>query len=103
MNALQVIAEPRRREILRLVWDSDRSVHEIASRFDITFGAVSHHLAVLRQAGFVTVTKDGNQRLYRADQAALSDLRPVLEAMWTAALDRLVCIVDADIGKKDGS
>ena len=55
MDALQVIGEPRRREILRLVWDRERTAGDIAGQFDVTFGAVSQHLAVLRDAGFVDV------------------------------------------------
>ncbi len=78
------------------MWDRERSVRDIAARFDITFGAVSHHLGVLRRAGYVTVIKSGNHRLYRADTAALGELRVVLEAMWSTALDGLVETVEAD-------
>ncbi len=74
MDALHAVAEPRRREILRLVWDAERSAGDVAAHFDVTFGAVSQHLAVLRKAGLVSVRKDGNRRLYRADRAALGPL-----------------------------
>jgi DNA-binding transcriptional ArsR family regulator len=58
-------------------------------QFDVTFGDVSQHLAVLRDAGFVTVRRVGNRRFYRADQQGLGSFRAVLEAMWAATLDRL--------------
>src|SRR2546426_320668 len=48
--AIKAIAEPRRREILRLVWDVERSSGEIASQFDITGPAVSQHLKVVPTA-----------------------------------------------------
>ena len=96
MDALQIVTEPHRREILRLVWDRGRPVGEIAERFDITMGAVSQHLAVLRDAGFVRVTKDGNRRIYRADTHALGELRFVLESMWAASLDALVAAIESD-------
>jgi DNA-binding transcriptional ArsR family regulator len=96
VDALQVIGEPRRREILRLVWDRERSAGEIASRFDVTFGAVSQHLGVLRDAGFVNVRRAGNQRFYRSDRRALGPLARALEAMWAADLDRLAAAVEAD-------
>jgi DNA-binding transcriptional ArsR family regulator len=96
VDALQVIGEPRRREILRLVWDEEQSAGDIASQFDVTFGAVSQHLAVLRDAGFVTVRSAGNRRFYRADRGALGPLAPALEAMWSSALDRLAAAVEAD-------
>jgi DNA-binding transcriptional ArsR family regulator len=95
MDALQVVAEPHRREILRLVWDGELSSGEIASRFDVTFGAVSQHLAVLRQAGFVRVRTAGNQRFYRADRERLGPLALMLESMWAATLDRLAQAVEA--------
>lgn len=96
MDGLQVISEPRRREILRLVWDDELASGEIASRFDLTFGAVSQHLGVLREAGFVRVRRDGNRRLYRADRERLGPLATALEAMWSDALDRLAAAAEAD-------
>ena len=87
---LAVIAEPRRREILRLVWTQERASGEIHRAIgDITFGAVSQHLRVLSEAGLVDVRKDGRHRYYRARRAALGPLRRALEQMWAQSLDRL--------------
>jgi DNA-binding transcriptional ArsR family regulator len=96
VDGLQVIAEPRRRRILGLVWDDELAAGDIAKRFDITFGAVSQHLAVLRDSGFVDVRKEGNRRLYRANKEALGPLRPVLEAMWDDTLDDLAETIEKD-------
>src|SRR3954471_8324914 len=96
MDGLQIVSEPRRREILRLVWDGELMAGEIADRFDLTFGAVSQHLAVLRDAGFVRVRRDGVRRFYRADRERLGPLAAVLEAMWSTTLDRLAEAVEAD-------
>lgn len=96
MDAWQIVAEPRRREILRLVWDAELSAGAIADRFDISFGAVSQHLGVLRDAGYVSVRRDGNRRFYSVDKGALGPLRPALEAMWLATLDDLAEAVEAD-------
>jgi DNA-binding transcriptional ArsR family regulator len=96
MDALQVISEPRRREILRLVWDRELSSGAIAATFDVTFGAVSQHLGVLRDAGFVHVRREGNRRYYRADRERLGPLAEALEAMWTHTLDRLAEAVGSD-------
>ncbi|HEV3473106.1 MAG TPA: metalloregulator ArsR/SmtB family transcription factor [Actinomycetota bacterium] len=94
MDALQVIAEPRRRDILRLVWDRELAAGDIARRFDVTFAAVSQHLGVLRDAGFVSMRPEGRTRLYKADRKALGPLRPMLEMMWGDSLDRLVDLID---------
>ncbi len=96
MDALQVVAEPRRRAILRLVWDRELAAGEIASRFDVSFAAVSQHLGVLRDAGFVSVRRAGRARLYRADRRALGPLRPMLEKMWTESLDKLARLVEEE-------
>lgn len=91
-----MIAEPRRREILRLVWDRELAAGDIATRFDVSFAAVSQHLGVLRDAGFVAVRPDGRTRLYKADRKALGPLRPLLEKMWGDSLDRLVTLIEKD-------
>jgi DNA-binding transcriptional ArsR family regulator len=97
VDALQVVSEPRRREILRLVWTDELSAGEIAGRFDVTFGAVSQHLGILRDAGFVQLRREGNRRLYRADRERLGPLAQALEAMWTDTLDRLAEAVESDV------
>jgi DNA-binding transcriptional ArsR family regulator len=91
-----VVAEPRRREILRLVWNRELAAGDIASRFDVSFAAVSQHLGVLRDAGFVSVRSDGRTRLYRTDRKALGPLRPMLEKMWSESLDRLVRLIEEE-------
>ena len=96
MDTFQIVSEPRRREILRLVWDRERSAGEIADAMPVTFGAVSQHLGLLREAGFVQVRRAGNRRFYRADLAALGPLALALEAMWSSSLDRLAEAVEAD-------
>jgi DNA-binding transcriptional ArsR family regulator len=102
MDALQLVIEPRRREILRLVWDRELSAGDIAAAFDVTFGAVSQHLGVLRRAGFVRVRSEGNRRYYQADREQLGPLAQALEAMWTATLDRLATTIEADLAAEPG-
>jgi DNA-binding transcriptional ArsR family regulator len=90
---IDAIANPRRREILRLVWDHERSAGDIASRFDVSWPAISQNLAVLRKAGLVTERREANRRLYRADQRALGSLTAALQEMWATDLDRLRQVV----------
>lgn len=97
MNALQVVAEPRRRRILNMVWDRELSAGEIADEFEVTFGAISQHLAVLRESGFVDVRAEGNRRLYMANKEALGPLAEVLESMWSGTLDSLARAIEEDM------
>jgi DNA-binding transcriptional ArsR family regulator len=89
VDALQLVAEPRRQEILRLVWDDELPVGALVDRLDLSYAGVSQHLALLREAGLVTVRRDGKRRLYRADHDRLGPMKPVLEAFWAGRLDRL--------------
>lgn len=95
MDAVKVIAEPRRQEILRLCWRAERTAGDLAAQFDVTFGAVSQHLRVLRDAGLVTVRKEGTRRFYRARLEALGPLADYLEGLWAGQLDRLADLAEA--------
>jgi DNA-binding transcriptional ArsR family regulator len=86
---LKAISTPRRREILRLVWDRELSAGQIAARFDVSWPAVSQNLNVLRRAGLLFERRDGARRLYRADRDALGSLEVVLRDMWEQDIDRL--------------
>jgi DNA-binding transcriptional ArsR family regulator len=87
--ALRAVAEPRRREILRLVWSQELAAGEIASRFDVTRPAVSQHLRVLKEAGLIVERRDGTRRLYRARPRAIGELRAFFDEFWAGSLERL--------------
>ncbi len=94
--ALQAIAQPRRREILRLIKDRELTSGAIASHFDVTGPAVSQHLAVLREAGLVTERREGTKRIYRARPEGLAGLRAFLEEFWDERLDALRVAAEAE-------
>lgn len=96
MEPLQVIAAPRRLRILELVWDRELAAGDIAAQFDVSWSAVSQHLTVLKEAGFVTERREGNSRIYRADKAALGSLRAVVEDHWRTSLDRVKALAEAE-------
>lgn len=87
--ALRAIAEPRRREILRLVGDSEMSAGEISSHFRVTRSAVSQHLRVLREAGLVTERRAGTRRIYRIRPEGLAELREFIDGLWAVKLAHL--------------
>lgn len=84
---LSAIASPRRREILRLVWNSELSAGDISRAMpDVTFGAVSLQLRALKQANLVAVRVENRHRFYRAKPSALGPVAGLLEQMWDDAL-----------------
>ena len=88
--AMNAIANPRRRQILRLVWDAERSAGEIAATVDdVSWPAVSQNLRLLKASGLIRERREGTHRYYRADRRALGPLEAVLRQMWTRDLGRL--------------
>jgi DNA-binding transcriptional ArsR family regulator len=89
-GVLAAIASPRRREILRLVWNGERTAGAIHREMpDVTFGAVSLQLRALERAGLVESRPEKQFRYYRARREALSAVADLLERMWNDALWRL--------------
>ena len=88
--ALKALAEPRRREILRLVWTRELPATSIADHFgEVTRSAISQHLGVLKAAGLVSERRVGTRRLYVARQDEMRKLRDFLDDYWTTGLERL--------------
>jgi DNA-binding transcriptional ArsR family regulator len=92
----RALAEPRRREILRLVRDEELAAGEIASHFDVSRPAVSQHLSVLREAGLVAERRDGTRRLYRARPEGFAELREYLDGFWGFGLERMRRAAEAE-------
>jgi DNA-binding transcriptional ArsR family regulator len=100
-DAAAVLGAPRRREILRLLRAGERSAGEIHRALpDVTFGAVSQHLRVLRGAGLVAVRPEGRARFYRGLPERLGALRPWLESTWDDALYRLKLAAELEAGRR---
>ena len=91
---LRALAEPRRREILRLVSERELPAGAIAQEFDVTRTAVSQHLTVLRDAGLITERREGTKRLYSAEPRSMREVRAVLDDIWGGALARAKSLVE---------
>ena len=101
MDALAAVSTPRRREILRLVWSAERAAGEIHRALpDFTFGALSQHLKVLKEAGVVACRADGRNRFYVAKRDALGELADYLEKTWADALYRLKLAAELEEGRR---
>ena len=88
----EIIAEPNRRAILSLLVSSQQSVGEIERQLRMTQPAVSKHLRVLRDAGFVESTVDAQRRLYRLKPDRFQEVDAWLEQFrrfWSTHIDAL--------------
>jgi DNA-binding transcriptional ArsR family regulator len=91
-STFEVLAEPRRREILDLLRDGERLVGDLVDRLTLSQPTVSKHLKVLRSAGLVEVRQDAQRRWYRLRPAPLAEIDAWLapyRRMWTDSLDAL--------------
>jgi DNA-binding transcriptional ArsR family regulator len=92
VSTFEVLAEPRRREILDLLRTGERPVGDLVDRLALTQPAVSKHLKVLREAGLVEVRQDAQRRWYRLRLQPLAELDEWLapyRQLWNASLDAL--------------
>jgi DNA-binding transcriptional ArsR family regulator len=98
---LDAVAEPRRREILRLVRVTELPAGAIAGHFaDVSRPAISFHLRVLRDAGLIAERRDGTRRLYRARPEGFAEVRDFLDEFWADRLDVLRTEAEAEERRK---
>ena len=91
-SAFEIIAEPNRRAILSLLTSSERSVGDIERQLRMPQPAVSKHLRVLREAGFVESRTEAQRRLYRLRPEPLMELAAWLvpfRRFWSTHVDAL--------------
>jgi DNA-binding transcriptional ArsR family regulator len=99
-TVLRALADPSRREIIRLIQDTELPAGAIAENFTLTQQAVSQHLAVLKKAGLLEERRDGTRRLYRFHSEALTPVCDLLEEFWPDALQKLKRAVERDHPKQ---
>ncbi|MDK6077521.1 autorepressor SdpR family transcription factor [Massilia varians] len=73
-QVFKAIADPTRREILRLLRHEEMSAGEVAARFDMSKPTMSHHFAVLKAAGLITSRREGQTIWYALDTTVLEDV-----------------------------
>ena len=86
------LSDTTRRDILRRVAREELSVGAIAASYDISFAAVSKHLAVLEKARLVTKRREGKQQIVTLAPTALTGAARQIERLrdiWESRLDRL--------------
>ncbi len=73
-EVFKALADPTRREILRLLRRGEMTAGDLADKFDMTKPSVSHHFAVLKQADLVVSRREGQQIFYSLNTTVVEDL-----------------------------
>jgi DNA-binding transcriptional ArsR family regulator len=89
MQVFDALAQPKRREILRLLSAGELSAGQIASHFAVTQPAISQHLKVLKDARLVSERREGTKRLLSVRAEGLTELHDFLAELMPANLERL--------------
>ncbi|UZJ77891.1 ArsR/SmtB family transcription factor [Fictibacillus sp. KU28468] len=99
-DVFQAIADPTRREILKLLAGKEFAITELSERFPMSRTAVSKHLLILSEAGLVKKRKSGREKLYTLQAEPLSELEQWLsyfEQFWQNKMSMLKTLVEKDI------
>ncbi len=92
----QALADPTRRDIVRVVLDAEQSVSALARRYPMSFAAVQKHVAVLERAELVHKRRHGREQLVRGDIEQLRRAGRLLdeyEAVWRGRFERMTEIL----------
>ena len=92
LEAFQVIADPNRRQILRLLSKDSLTINTLADNFDISRPAVSKHIKILQTAGFISIKDIGRERYCTLKQDGFNELQDFInyfDKFWVTKLKKL--------------
>lgn len=98
-QSFRALADPTRRDILRLLRDRDMTIAEVAANFDMTRAAVKKHLTILADAGLITTRSQGRERynaLNREGMAPVRDWVNDFDTFWDDKLSALKTAIEKD-------
>ena len=93
-NPFEALGDPNRREILRLLGAEDLAVGAIAEALPISRPAVSRHLRLLRDAGFVAERAEGTRRIYQLQAEGLEAVQAYVQGVWGEAANRFRLVAE---------
>lgn len=98
-DVFAALANPARREVLRLLLDGPMAAGDIAERFDMRRPSLSEHLRVLRETGLISEQRQGRNRVYTLDAGPLEEVSSWLgpyERFWRGKLTNLRNLLDEE-------
>jgi DNA-binding transcriptional ArsR family regulator len=97
LDVFQVIADPSRRQMLMMLSKDSMTISSIAENFDMSRPAVSRHIKVLHNAGFISIKDIGRERHCVLKQDGFNRLQDFIDhfdKFWTTRLSKLQTILN---------
>ena len=103
LDAFQVIADPSRRQILKMLTKDSLTINSLAENFDMSRPAVSKHIKILYSAGFISIEDIGRERYCILKQDGFNELQgwiDFFDSFWKNKLKKLETLLNNKINKK---
>jgi DNA-binding transcriptional ArsR family regulator len=97
LDAFQVIADPSRRKMLRLLSKDSLTINSLAENFDMSRPAVSKHIKILYAAGFISIQDVGRERHCTLKQDGFNELQEWItyfDKFWASKLKKLEALLN---------
>lgn len=97
-DAFQVISDPNRRQMLKMLSKNSMTINSIAEQFDMSRPAVSKHIKIMSKAGFISITDIGRERYCILKQDGFEEVQEFIDyfdKFWTTKLKKLQAILDS--------
>src|SRR6267142_2774830 len=97
LDIFQVIADPSRRQMMQLLSKDSMTINALAGNFEMSKPAVSKHLKIMYNAGFISITDIGRERYCTLKQDGFNELQDFInyfDKFWTTKLKKLEAILN---------
>jgi DNA-binding transcriptional ArsR family regulator len=92
LDAFQVIADPSRRQMMQLLSNDSMTINALAENFDMSRPAVSKHIRIMHEAGFISITDIGRERHCTLKKDGFNELQNFIDyfdKFWAGKLRKL--------------
>jgi len=103
LDVFQVVADPSRRQILKLLTNDSLTINSLAENFDMSRPAVSKHIKILEYAGFISIEDIGRERYCTLKQDGFNAMQEWIDhfdVFWKTKLKKLESLLNSKINKK---
>src|SRR5258708_39383042 len=97
LDVFQVIADPSRRQMMQLLSRDSMTINALAENFDMSRPAVSKHIKIMYNAGFISIKDIGRERYFTLKQDGFKQLQDFItyfDKFWITKLKKLEAILN---------